>query len=165
MRLQQVQTTVQNADIVAADTFLKHFRNEAVRHVKLSLRPAFALVPRLLERKRFFIVNNSVMRPCRLNAFHQRFHGEFHIFREACCTPAVSFQHVRRNTHARTAEHRGKTDIRLRQMPDMVNNPKSNGKRTGNPCIVRIFGIKITLNEFVALTQAVVHLQQKAFVH
>ena len=71
-----MQAAVEYANVPALDTRLEHFRDKAVGNVELPLRPAFSLIPRLHEGQRLLIVNDSIVRPSRLDAFHQGFHRE-----------------------------------------------------------------------------------------
>ncbi len=50
-------------------------------------------------------------------------------------------------------------------MPHVVNQPKRNGKRAGNPSICRIFGIHISLNNLFSLAEVIVHFTQKFRMH
>ncbi len=165
MRLQEVKAAVKDADVAALDALLEHFRYVAMRHIELPLRPALALAPRLHERQRLLVVDDGIVRPRRLDPFCQGFHRKLHVFRQTCRAPAVALKDVRRNAHARTAEHSGKPDVRLCQMADMVDDPEGDGERAGDPGIVRILGIEIALDDAVALAKVVVHLHQEAWVY
>ncbi len=121
--------------------------------------------PSLLERERLLIVDHGVMRPRRLDALGKQLHRELHVLGEAGRAPAVPLQHVRRNAHARTAEARRETDVRLCEMRNMVDDPKRNRKRPCHPCVVWILRIQIALNDLVALEEAVVHLLEEIRVY
>ena len=160
-----MQATIEDSDIPSLNARLEHFRDKSMRHVELPLGPTFSLIPRLHEGQRLLVVNDSVVRPSRLDAFHQGFHRELHILGQTGSAPPVPLQYVGGNAHARTAQHGGQADIRLRQMPNVVNHPKRNGECAGNPSVIRIFRIQEALDDLVAFQQAVVHLQQEPGMH
>ena len=131
----------------------------------MSLGPTFPLIPGCFEGQRFFVVDHGVMRPGGGNIFHQGFHGEFHVFRQAGGAPSVLFQQFGIDAHAGTAQHAGQADVIFGQMPDVVHDPEGNGEHAGHPGIFRIFGIHITLDQTLPAAQVVVHDLQEIRMH
>ena len=112
MRLQQIDTAIPDTNIFLTPAFFQHDGDKTLRDVKLTLCPAFTLIPRLFERQRLLVVNDRVMCPRRLDAFGKGLHGELHILRQARCTPTMFFEDIGSDAHARTAEAGGQADIR-----------------------------------------------------
>ena len=144
---------------------LEHLRDEAVADVKLALRPAAALVPRLLERQRLLVVDDGVVCPARLDALGHALHRELHVLRQAGRLPAVFLEDLGVEAHARAAEAGREADVRLREVRDVADDPERDGKRARYPRVVRVLGVHVALDDLVALAEAVVHLHEELRVH
>ena len=144
---------------------LEHFRDEAVAHVELSLRPTAALVPRLLERQRLLIVDDGIMRPARLDALRHALHREFHILGETGRLPAVLLEDLRIEAHTCAAEAGGEPDVGLREMRDIADDPERDGERARHPGVVWVLRVHIALDDFIPLAEPVVHLHEELRVH
>ena len=160
-RLRQGDDAVEHADIPRFDASGKELGNEPLAAVALSLGPAFALPAGLHETQGLFVINDGIVGPAGAHPFEEDLHGKFHIFCQAVTSPAIFTDNIGGDAHTRTAQSRRKADIVLGQMPHVVDEPESNGKRPGNPRVRRILGIHISLDDLFALAEMIVHFPQK----